>query len=411
MLVIASIVQAEGQTEDFPKIARAIYNRLGAHMKLQLDSTVNFVLKNDDQSLSTADIATPSPYNTYLHDGLPPGPIDSPGEDAINAVLSPAAGNWLYWVTVDPKTGVTKFTNSYTQFLQFKAELDRRTADEGGGPRIAGRALAVARCCTGPRTPYLDLDWTYEAVECDEAGLAGFVAGLTAQWAGLSLTMPLKTAVLASAGRDRRAEPARRGLPTPCCCATGGESAPTPTCPAWWRRSRSTGWAAAGPVGPRCSVPAPRRARPWSRLAAAGYSSAEVLARRPECGRRPGRDRRRGRAAGAGARLVRGGRAAGRRSGRSGRPGRLDRPGGSGGRAWRLPSRSARGRCSTCVYDPWPTPLAAAWAAAGGLVVGGLDLLVHQAVGQVRLMTRCTAGADELVAVLRPAGRAALAAR
>ncbi|MFI5099653.1 MAG: shikimate dehydrogenase, partial [Actinomycetes bacterium] len=43
---------------------------------------------------------------------------------------------------------------------------------------------------------YLGLDWTYEAVECDEAGLAGFVAGLTAQWAGLSLTMPLKTAVL-----------------------------------------------------------------------------------------------------------------------------------------------------------------------------------------------------------------------
>ncbi len=123
VLVIASIVQAEGQTEDFPKIARAILNRLDAHMKLQLNSTVNFVLKNNDQSLSTADIATPSPYNTYLHDGLPPGPIDSPGEDAINAVLSPAAGNWLYWVTVDPKTGLTKFTNSYTQFLQFKAEL------------------------------------------------------------------------------------------------------------------------------------------------------------------------------------------------------------------------------------------------------------------------------------------------
>ncbi len=123
VLVVASIVQAEGRTEDFPKIARAILNRLGANMRLQLNSTVNFVLKNTDQSLSTADIATPSPYNTYLHAGLPPGPIDSPGEDAINAVLSPAAGSWLYWVTVDPKTGLTKFTNSYAQFLQFKAEL------------------------------------------------------------------------------------------------------------------------------------------------------------------------------------------------------------------------------------------------------------------------------------------------
>jgi UPF0755 protein len=123
VLVVASIVQAEGRTEDFPKIARAILNRLDAGMRLQLNSTVNFVLKNGKANLSTDDIATPSPYNTYLHSGLPPGPINSPGEDAINAVLAPANGNWLYWVTVDPKTGETKFTNSYAQFLQFKAEL------------------------------------------------------------------------------------------------------------------------------------------------------------------------------------------------------------------------------------------------------------------------------------------------
>jgi UPF0755 protein len=123
VIVIASIVQAEGRTQDFPKIARAIMNRLAAGMRLQLNSTVNYVLKNDRQKLSTQDIATPSPYNTYLHPGLPPGPIDSPGEDAINAVLAPANGNWIYWVTVDPKTGETKFTNSYAQFLQFKAEL------------------------------------------------------------------------------------------------------------------------------------------------------------------------------------------------------------------------------------------------------------------------------------------------
>ena len=123
VLVVASIVQAEGRTEDFPKIARAIFNRLDAGMRLQLNSTVNFILKNGQAKLSTDDIATPSPYNTYLHAGLPPGPINSPGEDAINAVLAPAAGNWLYWVTVDPKTGETKFTNSYAEFLQFKAEL------------------------------------------------------------------------------------------------------------------------------------------------------------------------------------------------------------------------------------------------------------------------------------------------
>jgi UPF0755 protein len=123
VVIIASLVQAEGQPKDFPRIARAILNRLSAKMKLQLNSTVNYALDNTKAQLSTADIAVQSPYNTYLVAGLPPGPIDSPGEDALNAVLAPTAGNWLYWVTVDPKTGETKFTNSYAQFLQFKAEL------------------------------------------------------------------------------------------------------------------------------------------------------------------------------------------------------------------------------------------------------------------------------------------------
>lgn len=124
VLIVASIVQAEGRTPDFPKIARSILNRLDTGMRLQLNSTVNYVLKNNKAKLSTADIAVQSPYNTYLVNGLPPGPIDSPGEDAINAVLAPAAGPWLYWVTVNPATGETKFTDSYAEFLQFKAELE-----------------------------------------------------------------------------------------------------------------------------------------------------------------------------------------------------------------------------------------------------------------------------------------------
>jgi UPF0755 protein len=123
VIIVASIVQAEGRNQDFPMIARAILNRLAIKMKLQVNSSVNYVLKNGKAKLSLADIATPSPYNTYLVPGLPPGPINSPGEAAINAVLAPAAGNWLYWVTVNPKTGLTKFTNSYSQFLLFKAEL------------------------------------------------------------------------------------------------------------------------------------------------------------------------------------------------------------------------------------------------------------------------------------------------
>ena len=67
---------------------------------------------------------TKSPYNTYLHAGLPPGPIDSPSAIAIKAALHPAKGDWLYFLTVNPKTGLTKFTNSYAQFQIYVQQLD-----------------------------------------------------------------------------------------------------------------------------------------------------------------------------------------------------------------------------------------------------------------------------------------------
>jgi len=123
VVILASLVQAEGTPADFPMIARTILNRLAIGMKLQLNSTVNYVLRNGKAKLSLTDIAVQSPYNTYLFPGLPPGPIDSPGQAALAAVLSPATGNWIYFVTVNPKTGETKFTNSYAEFLTFKAEL------------------------------------------------------------------------------------------------------------------------------------------------------------------------------------------------------------------------------------------------------------------------------------------------
>ena len=63
------------------------------------------------------------------------------------------------------------------------------------------------------------------------------------------------------------------------------------------------------------------------------------------------------------------------------------------------------------LYDPWPTPLAAAWAAAGGTVLGGLDLLVHQAVLQVELMTGQVVDRPAVVAAMLAAGRDALANR
>jgi peptidoglycan lytic transglycosylase G len=123
VITVASLLEAEGGNPSYyAKIARVIYNRLNDNMKLQLDSTVLYALHRFGFKLTTAQLQVKSPYNTFLHLDLPPGPIDSPGEAAIKAALNPAHGDWLYFVTVNPKTGLTKFTSSPTVFEQYQAE-------------------------------------------------------------------------------------------------------------------------------------------------------------------------------------------------------------------------------------------------------------------------------------------------
>jgi UPF0755 protein len=127
VIVVASLIQAEGgRLQDYPKIARVIYNRLYvAHMQLELDSTVMYALHTYGIVASNQQLNVNSPYNTYRHYGLPPGPIDSPGQAAIQAALHPAQGPWLYFVTVNPKTGLTEFTSDPNVFAQLKAELQK----------------------------------------------------------------------------------------------------------------------------------------------------------------------------------------------------------------------------------------------------------------------------------------------
>jgi UPF0755 protein len=130
IVTIASLVQAEsGRAEDMPKIARVIDNRIHNSQpwmrKLQLDSTVMYGLGKYNIVASHTDIQSTSLYNTYKYAGLPPGAIDNPGEVALKAALNPARGNWLYFVTTDPKQKVTKFTYSYDDFLKLRQELVR----------------------------------------------------------------------------------------------------------------------------------------------------------------------------------------------------------------------------------------------------------------------------------------------
>jgi UPF0755 protein len=133
IMTIASILEYEGsRDEDYPKIARAIYNRLDKGMALQSDATVAYANNLTGTVWTTqAQRDNPSPYNTYVHTGLPPGPIGSPGEKTIEAALNPAEGPWLYWLVVNLKTGETRFNTTLEGHNRDKAVLEEycKTSD------------------------------------------------------------------------------------------------------------------------------------------------------------------------------------------------------------------------------------------------------------------------------------------
>ena len=130
IMTIASLIEAEGRGKYRTKIARVIYNRLEidpnpAAGYLQIDASVNYALDRIGSTVITdedKDSVADSPYNTYTQKGLPPTPIEAPGDEAIQAALHPADGPWFFYVTVNLKTGETKFTDDYDEFLEFKDE-------------------------------------------------------------------------------------------------------------------------------------------------------------------------------------------------------------------------------------------------------------------------------------------------
>ena len=130
LMTIASMVEAEGRGDDMPKVARVIYNRLenpgtaGTVGLLQIDATVAYALGEKlGVALTQEQLSVDSPYNTRINKGLPPGPIDSPGDAAIDAAAHPAKGDWYYYVTVDLSTGETKFAETPEEFAQYKDEF------------------------------------------------------------------------------------------------------------------------------------------------------------------------------------------------------------------------------------------------------------------------------------------------
>jgi UPF0755 protein len=101
LVIEASMAQAEGgSVSDYPKIAEVINNRLRIHMALQFDSVLLYGLNAYAINVTNKQIATPGPYNDFEHSGLPPGPIANPGDAAIQGILHPATGNYIYFLTV-----------------------------------------------------------------------------------------------------------------------------------------------------------------------------------------------------------------------------------------------------------------------------------------------------------------------
>jgi UPF0755 protein len=133
VMTIASLIEAEGRGDYRGKIARVIYNRLDIDPNpsagfLQIDASVNYALGRSGSTVITdadKESLADSPYNLYTPQGLPPTPIEAPGDDAIRAALNPEEGPWFFYVTVNLATGETKFTDSYDEFLTFKNEYEQ----------------------------------------------------------------------------------------------------------------------------------------------------------------------------------------------------------------------------------------------------------------------------------------------
>ena len=116
VVTIGSLIEQEARfAPDRRKIARVIYNRLKRGMPLQIDATIQYAL-GDFSPILLKDREIDSPYNTYQHTGLPPTPIGNPGRSSLAAALTPAQGNWLYYVLIDCETGRHYFTNTLSDF-------------------------------------------------------------------------------------------------------------------------------------------------------------------------------------------------------------------------------------------------------------------------------------------------------
>ncbi len=132
VVILASIVQKEAiHADEMPRIAGVYLNRLRRGMPLQADPTIQYVLRRWKRRLLHRHTRIPSPFNTYLHTGLPPGPIAVPSPRAIEAVLRAERHNYLYFCARADFSGYHAFARTYAGHLR-NARRYRRALDERG---------------------------------------------------------------------------------------------------------------------------------------------------------------------------------------------------------------------------------------------------------------------------------------
>jgi UPF0755 protein len=133
VVTIASMIEREAQVASERKlVAAVIYNRLHQGIPLGIDATIRFATGNYTQPLTASELATPSPYNTRTNQGLPPGPIASPGLASIEAAAHPAQVDYLYYVVKPGTCGQLAFSSTYAQFQSDVARYNSARAAAGG---------------------------------------------------------------------------------------------------------------------------------------------------------------------------------------------------------------------------------------------------------------------------------------
>ncbi len=427
VVTVASIVEKEGVIgKNLGPVARVVLNRLGRGMPLQMDSTVLYALGRDGGPVTAADLRTQTPYNTYLHAGLPPTPTCFPSRASLEAALDPPAGSWLYFVVVQ-SDGTEAFSDTFAGQQANEALAAARSRLSGPDctvmpPTVAptpdpgrhaapgpGRVpdLSAATSVVGvigdpvshslspllhnPAFAALGVDWVSVGFPVAAGSAAEALSGARALGIrGLSVTMPHKEAVAVAV--DELTPGAARLAAVNCVIA--GESG--------WLGDNTdgAGFVAAlvrahgfDPAGQRCLVVGAGGAARAVVAALADAGAREVVV----VNRTPGRAARAAALAGPTGRV---GRAEDARSSRlvvNATPAGMG-VGGQEPPSWPLDPGllDASQVVVDLVYHPAETPWLQAARSRGATVSNGLGMLVHQAALQVERWTGRAAPVEEM---------------